>query len=275
MLEQAQGAVIDRNDSDKPIKNRILVATPTLGIVRFEWASARWGQVQPPNWTCAGMNVGVPYLAPVGYLVAEAQNIAVDFAVRNNFEWLFLIEDDVILPADAFLKLNDYMKDGTIPVVSGLYYLKANPSEPLVYRGRGNSCFFDFKIGDKVWVDGVPTGCLLIHGSILKLMWEESEEYPTSLDRGRLIKKVFETPAKVFIDPETKCASSAMGTSDLYWCDRVMREKVLQRAGWKEIGEKEYPFLIDTSMFCKHIDLSTGTQYPLNLPLTAFKAGGK
>ena len=40
-----------------------------------------------------------------------------------------------------------------------------------------------------------------------------------------------------------------------------MNNKVLKKAGWDEIAEKEFPFLVDTSIFCKHIDLQ-GKQYP-------------
>jgi hypothetical protein len=152
------------------------------------------------------------------------------------------------------------MKVGKIPVISGLYFLKADPTEPLVYRGRGNGCFSKFKLNGRVWADGVPTGCLLIHGSILKLMYNESPEYVTPM--GEKVKKVFETPQRSWFDPERMSISQAAGTSDLFWCDRVMREDVLTRAGWKQIGKRKWPFLVDTSIKCFHIDLTTGTMYP-------------
>jgi hypothetical protein len=153
------------------------------------------------------------------------------------------------------------MKDGKVPVVSGLYYLKSNPSEPLVYRGRGNGPFTKFKLGDRVWCDGVPTGCLLISGKILNLMWKESPDYQTG--SGSVVRKVFETPSKVFFDPEKQTISMAMGTSDLYWCDRVMREGILAKVGFKAIGNRKYPFLVDTRLRCMHIDSNTGWMYPL------------
>jgi hypothetical protein len=251
---------IFKNSDKKPLRNKIFIATPTLGPIRVEWAAARWGQVIPCNWSAGFGNIKYTESFPMGWRVAEAQNIAAQTAVQNNFEWLFLHEDDVVLPPDCYSKLNIYMRDCKVPVVSGLYYLKATPTEPLVYKGRGNSCFDHFKIGDKVWVDGVPTGCLLIHTSLLKLMWDESETYQAST--GMTIKRIFETPAKVWQDPETGLYRSAVGTSDLYWCDRVMKENVLKRAGWKDIARKEYPFLLDSSIFCGHIDFTSGTIYP-------------
>lgn len=255
--------IVIQNECKKPIRNRILIGTPTLGIVRIEWTLARYGQVIPCNWSASSINAGMTHAYPMGYLVADAQNILVDVAVKQNYEWLFLVEDDVILPVDCFIKLNEYMRDGSIPVVSGLYFLKASTPEPLMYRGRGNSAFFDWKMGEKVWVDGVPTGCLLINVNVLKLMWEESQDYQTG--QGQVVRKVFETPSKAWFDPESCSYQLAAGTSDLFWCDRVMKEKTLQRAGFQEIGEQEYPFLVDTTIFCKHIDLNSGRQYPINI----------
>ena len=34
-----------------PWMNRILIGTPTTGIVRIEWVMARFGQVIPTNWS--------------------------------------------------------------------------------------------------------------------------------------------------------------------------------------------------------------------------------
>ena len=253
--------VILNNDDPKPIRLRTYIATPTLGIIRAEWAQARWGAVIPCNWAAAGSMYGYMHTFPMGYLVADAQNVAVADALNHGAEWMLLIEDDVLIPPDLFLKLNQYMRKGDVPVVSGLYYVKGNFPEPMVYRGRGNSSYLDWKLGDKVWADAVPTGCMLIHTSLLKLMSDESPEYMTSL--GRQVRKVFETPTKSWVDPETGGHKSACGTSDMYWCDRVMREKVLERTGWKQVAKKKYPFLVDTSIFCKHIDLQSGKCYPL------------
>ncbi len=252
---------IIKNPDPRPIRIRLYIATPTLGVIRAEWAQARWGAITPCNWSNAGSFYAMGQAFPMGYLVADAQNVAVADAIKSDSEWLLLLEDDVLVPSDIFLKLNEYMRDMTTPVVSGLYYVKGAYPEPMVYRGRGNSCYTNWKLGDKVWADGVPTGCLLIHISILKLMYNESPEYMTAF--GRQVRKVFETPAKSWTDPETGGNKMSCGTSDLFWCDRVMKEKVLERSGWKKIAKQRYPYLVDTSIACRHIDLSTGKCYPL------------
>ncbi len=239
---------------------RVLVVTPTLGIVRIEWVQGRHGQVIPCNWSSTSASLGIGHMVPMHYLVADAQNLGCQGLIDRDFEWLLLWEDDVIPPLDSFLRLNEYMRDAKIPVVSGLYFLKGLYSEPLLYRGLGTSCYTDFKIGDKVWADGVPTGFLLIHSSLIKIMWDDSEEYQTI--GGTVTRKIFETPALLKHDPETNTYCGETGTSDLTWCHRVIDEKILQRSGWPKIGRKKYPFLCDTNIFCKHIDLMTGKQFP-------------
>lgn len=246
-------------DSGQSPRIKLQIVTATLGIVRMEWAVRRYGQVIPCNWMTSDLKVGLNTIIPVRYLVADAQNIGAQEAVNKGYEWVLFWEDDVIPPIDLFIKLNEYMRKADIPVVSGLYYTKSEPSEPILYRGRGNSYFDGWKRGDRVWVDGLPTGCLLVHCSLLKIMYQESPEY---VALGKKVRKIFETPRKVWYDPETKQHQSGIGTSDLDWCDRAIKEKVLKRAGWPKIAKKKYPFLVDTRIFCNHIDLSSGRQYP-------------
>ena len=205
------------------------------------------------------MNQFMHGYVPIRYGVADAQNLIVKAAIEGDFEWLLLIEDDTMPPPDAFSRFNDYMRDGEVPVVSGLYFTKSEPSEPLVYRGRGVSYYGDWHLGDKVWCDGVPTGCLLIHMAILREMWQDSEEY---LVHGRVpARRVFEAPANTWWDPEEGEYYSATGTSDLQWCTRVMNGGYFKRAGWDKYQDMEYPFLVDTNIFCRHIDID-GIQYP-------------
>jgi hypothetical protein len=166
----------------------------------------------------------------------------------------------VLIPDNTLVILNQYMLDAKIPVISGLYYSRSRPSNPLIFRGRGNGHYNDFQIGDKVWCDGVPTGCLLIHHSVLRLMWDESPEYGVRQADGRveITRRIFETPRVSNVSAGIH--NNVSGTSDLNWCDRVMREEVFERAGWA-VEDKANPFLVDTNIFCKHIN-PNGEQFP-------------
>lgn len=236
--------------------------TPATGLVRIEWAMAWKSVVIPCNWGQQHSIVPMPETVPLGYLVADAQNIIVASFMRSQSEWLVLIEQDNIIPRDLYLKLNEHMKKKTVPVISGLYFTKSFPSEPLIYRGRGTSHYEDWKIGDMVWCDGVPTGCLAIHRSILESMWDESQEYLAS---NTFTRKVFPQPEAAWFDPETGW-HTASGTSDLEWCSRVIMENHLAKAGWKKLAKKPYPFLVDTTILTMHVTES-GEQFPTAVEL--------
>jgi len=240
------------------LQNRVMVGIPMTGLLRAEWVIARYGQVIPCNWSQTDAIRWVDSHSPVNYLVADARNSCVDAAVKQEFEWLVFIDHDVIIPQDFVLKLNDYILKADVPVMSGLYFTKSIPSEPLIYRGRGNSYYNKWKMGDKVWVDGLPMGCTLIHTSILKEMWNDAPEYEY---KGEVIRQVFETPRRIYSDPQTQSWFTAVGTEDLDWCTKVIKGGYLKKAGWTNIAKKKYPFLIDTEIFCKHIN-PDGRQYP-------------
>lgn len=254
---------IVKDSEDPGYVNKFLIGTATTGLVRVEWVAGRYGQAIPPNWSMVQMNQFIDSYMPLRYQVDDAQNLIVKQFIEGDFEWLFLLEHDVILPPDGFRRLDWYMQEENVPIMSGLYYTRSRPAEPLVYRGRGVSFYSEWEFGDKVWCDGVPTGCLLIHGAILRAMWEESEEYIIQHPDGRrdVTRKVFNTPRKEWFDPEELKFHATVGTSDLEWCTRVMKGGFFEKAGWGEYKDWEYPFLVDTNIFCKHID-PDGTQYP-------------
>ena len=239
--------------------HRVLIGTATTGLVRMEWVAARYGQIIPVNWGQVSLSEFIGGYHPLRYQVDDAQNLIVQEAVKGNYEWLLLWEHDVIPPPNALIKLGKYMDSREHPVVSGLYTTRAVPSDPLVFRGRGTGAYRDWELGDMVWADGVPTGFLLIHASILKLMYDEAPDY---LVQGkRPCKQVFRTPRDIAYDPEVQAIHTISGTSDLDWCTRVMADDVLGRAGWKKHAEMPFPFLVDTTLACMHIN-PNGEQFP-------------
>ncbi len=239
-------------------QNRILVGVPATGTVRMEWVISRYHQIIPCNWGQVDCLKWLDQSSPMGFLVAEARNVIATECVENGFEWLFFLDQDVCLGHTAILKFNERMLKCDVPVFGGLYFTKSVPSEPLVYRGRGNSYHGNWKMGDEVWVDGMGMGSTMIHSSILKVLYDESEEYDVM---GRKVRRIFETPAKTWFDPETKSWFNSSGTEDLALCSRIMRDDIFKKAGWPKFQRKKYPFLIDTSVFSFHID-PNGVQYP-------------
>lgn len=239
-------------------KKRLLISCPMTGLLRTEWVLARYSQVVPCNWSMTEATIIIDTFTPLGFLVADARNHACNVVVRDNFDWMCFIDHDVILPPDFFLRINDVMNEEKYPVWGGLYFTKSVPSEPLIYRGTGNSYYKDWHFGDKVWVDGYGLGCHMIHGNIIRELAKRSPRYNSE---GTEMPKIFETPAKVWFDPELGGYQKMVGTEDLYFYDRIIKEGILAKAGWPELQKKQYPFMCDTSVFCRHIN-DTGAQFP-------------
>lgn len=251
-----------RDSCDPGYVNRVMIGTPVTGLVRIEWVQARYGQVIPVNWSNVIMMQPMDSYMPLRYEVADAQNLIVKEVIEKDFQWCVYHEHDVIIPPNTLILLNEYMRNATAPIVSGLYYTRSIPSEPLVFRGRGNSYYADWKMGDLVYVDGVPTGIVLIHAAILKEMWKDSPEYNV---RGIITRRVFDTPRTLWYDPETMYENTTSGTSDLDWCTRVIKGNYIRKAGWNDfmdnLSDPRYPLIIDTRIACDHIDPS-GQRYP-------------
>ena len=240
-------------------QHRILVGIPSMGTVRIEWHNAINGLVIPVNWSNSAQT-------PIGFPVADAQNIIVKEAIDRNFEWLFLLEDDVIPPMDLLVTLERYMTKADVPMVSGLYPLKSTIPMPFIFRGRGNGAFTKFKTGDKVWADGVPTGCLLVHMSLVRALADNVPNYVLRANESQVrLKRVFWTPRQVFSDPGLASYQKLVGTSDLFFCDQLREKGILKKAGWKQFATRQYPYLVDTSINCGHIDRSTGTVYQIGV----------
>jgi hypothetical protein len=247
--------------------NRILIGVPCTGVVRVEWMMARYGQIIPTNWSQVELVQWLNTYAPLEYQLPDAENLIAKQIVTGDYEWFLSIEQDNLIPPDAFVRINEYMTANKVPVLSGLYYTKSNPPEPILYRGRGNGSFRNFKMGDKVWCDGIPFGFTLIHGSIIRALWNESEEYMVG---NEVTRKVFELPNVNLgnfgfdnTDPKAEGRFAyTRGTTDLNFCKRLIKDKIFEKAGWPAYQKMKYPFLVDTNIFVKHIDES-GRQYPL------------
>lgn len=245
--------------------NRLIIGTPTVGTVRMEWVAARFGQTIPTNFSLVDCHQYMNPYAPVGFQVADAENLTAKAVVDGNFDWFLSWEDDNCPPLDALVKINQYIIKGDTPIVAGLYFTKSIPPEPIMYRGVGTGYYADWKLGEKVWVDGIPFGFTLIHGSIIRELWKESPEY---IVNGTVTRRVFDAPSESYVDPVTGGYMNSAGTSDLAWCKRLKQDNIFEKAGWSEFQKKEFPFLVDTSIFVKHIDRQNGTMFPIGLPKT-------
>lgn len=252
-------------------QRRILLGIPMTGLLRSEWHLAFMSQIIPCNWSQSIMVHPLEHYSPIKYLVADARNLIAQRAVTHNIDWLFFIDHDVILPHFTWRIMNEYMISEEVPIIGGLYFTKSVPSEPLIYRGRGNGYFAKWKMEDKVWCDGMGLGCHLISGKLLKLMYDDSEEYTVA--PGVKARRIYESPRLQSFEPGKAGVVTQIGTEDLPWYSRIIKEGYFKklskhpdlseetRERWGKLQRKKYPFLCDTRLFCRHIEFS-GQQFP-------------
>jgi hypothetical protein len=242
--------------------HRLMLGIPQTGTIRSEWAQSRYGQIIPCNWSMSDCVQWLNQATPLNYNVADARNIIIHIGMTRDFEWILFNDSDTMMPVDCFMKMNEYMRDGSIPIVAGLYTTKSDPPEPLIYRGAGTSYFRNFILGEKVWADGCGFGCTLVNVKIFRAMAVDAPPYTPAGWPYPPIPRIIDTPQFYWTDPEVGSISTWGGTEDLAFFKRVHEGGYFAKAGWPKIQKRKWPLMVDTSIFCYHIR-EDGVKFPL------------
>jgi SAM-dependent methyltransferase len=170
-----------------------------------------------------------------GMNVAEAREQFADIALQNNCKYIFFLDEDVACPPQTIPELIYKMEQNPdIAVCGGVYCLKRDPSEPLIFMGNGNGPFWDWKVGDFFECSGIGMGCTLIRVEALKDL--KRPFFKTVYDYSKMMD--FGVPAL------------ESWTEDLWFCKRIS-------------DTKKWKVYVDTSIMCLHYDLNTGKAYSL------------
>lgn len=163
---------------------------------------------------------------------------------RTPFMYVWFVDDDVIVPPQTLLELIDKLTqirasealehgEPKTVAIGGIYCTKSdtNPT-PVAYRKISGGPSWDWKCGDIFNVEGIGTGCLLIHTDIFSKIdkpWFRTVNEEISDDEGRL--------GRAFI------------TDDLFFCQKVLK------AG--------YNIVAHGGILCAHYDYKTRKYYGL------------
>lgn len=203
------------------------------GNPRFS-AGARFalclGSISPP------MNFQSQTLPVWGKRIDIARNEIVEGALRQNGEFVFFIDTDVLFPPTAFQTLLlRHRNNPELKVISGVYWSKSNPTFPLIFHEMGRGSYLNWKVGDfleDIFATGM--GLTLIHTDVFRKM----EPPWFTINYG------------LNIDPETGAMGASSMTEDLPFCERC-----------HELGFK---VSVDTGIQAGHYDEASGNIFGLN-----------
>lgn len=208
-----------------------------LDTITVNWQRARAGMSVPTNFNSLEMFAD-------GMEVGEARNNVALKCLDTNPgpEFLFFIDNDVLIPHDALTKL--FFRAQTRPgydIYAGVYCCKwSAPCEPLIYAGDGVGPYWDWAVGDILTTEehgitSVHMGLTLIRTSLFKRMVEAGYGAEKPMFYTRFEKHVTDRG-------EMK---TARGTEDIYFCQIAT-------------GEFDAKILVDTGVLAGHIDKGTG-----------------
>lgn len=139
----------------------VVVGIPSFGMVSTYFLQARASQQFPLVSSSVDKIV-------LNRPIADARNEIVEFALAQNANYIFWLDDDVIAPPDAFLKLYRHQKD----IVNGVYWSKSNPPMPLLFRNHLEGPYWDWHVGDFIEIDAAGNGLTLVKTDVYKKISE-------------------------------------------------------------------------------------------------------
>ncbi|MGQ9845890.1 MAG: methyltransferase domain-containing protein [Bacteroidales bacterium] len=206
----------------------LLIGIPTLGRpINLNWAMA-FKALNPP------INYNTQTIIIKNRPVDEARNAICEYAIKNDFKYVFFLGDDVVPPGHTLSTLIFRMEQfKEIGVCGGVYCTKGIPSFPLVFRGNGSGSYWDWKVGEFFEVTGLGMDCTLIRVDVLKNL---PQPWFKTVDTDK------------FLDAEPY---KETWTEDLYFCKNVLENT-------------SYKIYVDASILCEHWDTINNKVYTVN-----------
>jgi GT2 family glycosyltransferase len=137
----------------------VLIATPLRNnYMHYRFAASLLTMQKVP---------AVQYMNTVRYVIAEARNLLVEYALKQNCSHVLFIDDDMIIPNDALVKLLEHDVD----IVCGLAFRRLAPYDPCVFVNVDKD-IFPIEHIDKglVEIDACGSAFVLIRTNVFNKM---------------------------------------------------------------------------------------------------------
>jgi len=168
---------------------------------------------------------------PYGFTVPDARNFIVDKAIKEEFDYIFFVDDDVLIPRNALVQLIHHKTD----IVGGFYYRKYFPLESCGMHIDGENRpvpIEDFKIGDVIHNTLVlPSGCTLINVDLFKKMeapWYRTctiNNKPTITEDTYLCQRIRDLDMDIITDLGVQCIHVNKENGVLYGHENIVNQE--------------------------------------------------
>lgn len=187
-------------------KFNILIALPTAKYIESDTFKSIYRLDKPEN---CELYVECFY----GYRIDQVRNLICNFAIENNFDYVFFVDSDIILPQNALTKLLSLNAD----VAAGVY-IQRKPGQiiPEIYERIGSSVVnmnYQSLVGNKIFpIAGCGFGCTLVNiETIKKIGYPQFEYHPAIRIEDTISEdldfcwKAERLGSKMLVDTSVKC----------------------------------------------------------------------
>jgi glycosyltransferase involved in cell wall biosynthesis/GT2 family glycosyltransferase/ubiquinone/menaquinone biosynthesis C-methylase UbiE len=190
-------------------RKKIMIALPTRLYVEMETFASIYNLDAPAD-------CDVDFQYSFGYNVAQVRNKLCDMAIQGNYDYIFWVDSDVVIPRNTLIQLLSHTEN----IVAGWYVQKTTDSdspEVFLLNGNGTRRAYINEVKGKGLIDvgAVGFGCVLSKVSVVKDVGYPQFEYFNALDHKNTISE------------------------DSDFC--------------KKARDKGYKIKVDTSLICEHI----------------------
>lgn len=136
----------------------LVMAVPSRGPVRVEWAINSTSIAMPMSYSTAWKIV-------VNEEVGHARNMCVAQAQKQKAEFIFFLDDDVLVPQHALRRLVHTMQmNPSWDLITGVYVTKTDVPEPLIFSPEGTTrgTYWDWEFNTIFPISACGMGCCLI-----------------------------------------------------------------------------------------------------------------
>lgn len=177
-------AIVEDNDVIESSSNRILIAMPTAKYIEPETFKSIY-ELAIPN----GYESHFQFF--YGYNIAQIRNIIADYAIKRNYDYVFWVDSDIVLPSDALWKLHAHQED----YISGVYVQRKMESPtPEVYLrnaigGVSNVDIDYIREPRLIEVAATGFGCVLTTKKLLQTIGDPQFEYTNAINFDNIVSE--------------------------------------------------------------------------------------